>query len=156
MRESIKVGDNAYEVILDDTPGKPFVFKALRHGAEWVDLIGDNLSLAMFYRIRELEEQQNKALISKRALDRLCELSMTTVEQAEDYIKSIDEKLKRIEDGEDIYMYGMYDSVLDIIPCKLQKVINREKGIVLVSGHGDGRVLNVTKVLFKEELHTKA
>jgi hypothetical protein len=81
---------------------------------------------------------------------------MTTVEQAEDYIKSIDEKLKRIEDGEDIYMYGMYDSVLDIIPCKLQKVINREKGIVLVSGHGDGRVLNVTKVLFKEELHTKA
>lgn len=43
-----------YEIIEDIPNG---VFKALRHGQEWRDLVGDNFVLALYYRI---EEQQKR------------------------------------------------------------------------------------------------
>lgn len=46
-----KVGD--YEVIEDLRNN---TFKALRHGEEWRDLVGDNLILALIDKIEELEE----------------------------------------------------------------------------------------------------
>lgn len=58
MVEKIKV-DDKYEVIVNQESNK-FEFKALRYGQEWRNLIGDNLVLAMFYRIQELEEENNK------------------------------------------------------------------------------------------------
>lgn len=51
--ESIKL-DNKYEVIFNS---KPWTFKALRYGEEWRNLTGDNLILAMFHKIQELEEE---------------------------------------------------------------------------------------------------
>jgi hypothetical protein len=36
-------------------------FKALRYGEEWRSLAGDNLVLAMFYRIESLTERLSKA-----------------------------------------------------------------------------------------------
>ncbi len=52
--ESIKLDNGKYEVILND---KPWKFEALRYGETWRSLTGDNLVLAMFYRIQELEEE---------------------------------------------------------------------------------------------------
>jgi hypothetical protein len=49
----IKLGDK-YTVIEDFQNG---VFKALRYGEEWRNLVGDNLILAMLYRIEELENE---------------------------------------------------------------------------------------------------
>jgi hypothetical protein len=43
-----------YEVIEDFKNG---TFKALRHGEEWKDLIGDNLTLALIDKIEELEQE---------------------------------------------------------------------------------------------------
>ena len=54
MIESIKLFDGEYEVQLIDNGRK---FKALKNGLEWRDLAGDNLVLAMFYKIQELEEE---------------------------------------------------------------------------------------------------
>lgn len=48
----IKVGE--YEII-EDLQNK--IFKALRHGEEWKDLIGDNLTMALIDKIEELEEK---------------------------------------------------------------------------------------------------
>lgn len=53
-----KVKINKYEIILDNTNG--FEFKALRHGEEWRDLVGDNLILQMFYEILQLKEENEK------------------------------------------------------------------------------------------------
>lgn len=53
MEERIKV-DDKYTVIHNDNP---YVLKALRHGEEWRSLTGDNLILAMFYKIQDLQEQ---------------------------------------------------------------------------------------------------
>ena len=54
-----------YEIIEDIPNG---VFKALRHGQEWRDLVGDNFVLALYYkieeqqkRIEELERNKNAA-----------------------------------------------------------------------------------------------
>jgi hypothetical protein len=51
--ERIKI-DNKYEVVIDWGNGG---IKALRYGEEWRNLNGDNLVLAMAYRIQELEEK---------------------------------------------------------------------------------------------------
>lgn len=48
--ERIKVGDGKYELIFNNGS-----FKALRHGKEWRDLLGDGMVLALFQRIQELE-----------------------------------------------------------------------------------------------------
>jgi hypothetical protein len=48
---SVSVADGKYTVILPSGGG----LKALRYGEEWRDLTGDNLVLAMAYRIEELE-----------------------------------------------------------------------------------------------------
>lgn len=53
----VKVGE--YEVIEDLKNG---TFKALRHGLEWKDLIGDNLTMALIDRINELEEESAELL----------------------------------------------------------------------------------------------
>ncbi|MFO1442914.1 hypothetical protein KDN24_06750 [Bacillus sp. Bva_UNVM-123] len=45
---------NKYTVIEDLPNG---VFKALRHGEEWRNLVGDNLILSMLYKIEELQEE---------------------------------------------------------------------------------------------------
>lgn len=50
--ETIKI-DDKYEIVIDWPFG---VFKALRHGEEWRDLIGDNFILAMAYKIQELQQ----------------------------------------------------------------------------------------------------
>lgn len=54
-----------YEIIEDISNG---VFKVLRHGQEWRDLVGDNFVLSMYYkieeqqkRIEELENNKNAA-----------------------------------------------------------------------------------------------
>ena len=51
--EKIELESGKYTLILEDNGKK---FYALRYGEEWRDLIGDNLILAMFYRMKELEE----------------------------------------------------------------------------------------------------
>jgi len=56
MKESIKLDNGEYEVILDQD-GSNFNFHALRYGEQWRDLIGDNLILAMFYKIQDLEDK---------------------------------------------------------------------------------------------------
>ena len=55
MRESVKLDDGKYEVIFDQN-GRRSDFYALRYGEEWRSLTGDNLILAMFYRIQNLED----------------------------------------------------------------------------------------------------
>ena len=56
--DSIKV--DKYTVEVGEENGK-HVFRALRHGKEWIphmcNIEASNLTLAMFYRILELEEQ---------------------------------------------------------------------------------------------------
>lgn len=56
--ERLKINDT-YEIIVNFTGDKDTQFKCLRYGEEWRDLIGDNMILAMFYRIQELEEALN-------------------------------------------------------------------------------------------------
>jgi len=56
MKETIKLDNGKYEVILDQD-GSKFNFHALRYGEQWRDLIGDNLILAMFYKIQDLENK---------------------------------------------------------------------------------------------------
>lgn len=55
MKEIIKLDSGKYEVILDQSYGE-FNFHALRYGKEWRDLTGDNLVLAMFNKIQDLED----------------------------------------------------------------------------------------------------
>jgi len=43
-----------YTIVEDLNKGK---FEALRYGDEWRNLIGDNLILALVYKIQELEEK---------------------------------------------------------------------------------------------------
>lgn len=49
--------DGEYTVVLNET--EPYQFKALRYGEEWKSLTGDNLILALVYKIQELEEKLN-------------------------------------------------------------------------------------------------
>jgi len=56
MKESVILDSGKYEVILDQD-GSKFNFHALRYGEQWRDLIGDNLILAMFYKIQDLEDK---------------------------------------------------------------------------------------------------
>ena len=54
QRESIKLENGKYEVLVEDNGSK---FYAKRHGLEWKDLTGDKLSMVMFYTIQELAEK---------------------------------------------------------------------------------------------------
>lgn len=73
--ESIKLYDGKYEVLHSSKANEPFVFKALRYGEEWRNLTGDNLILAMFHKIQELEEkitelkEDNEILKSNLSID---------------------------------------------------------------------------------------
>ena len=55
MKELIILDSGKYEVVLDQTDGK-FNFYALRYGEKWRNLTGDNLVLAMFNKIQDLED----------------------------------------------------------------------------------------------------
>jgi hypothetical protein len=55
---SLKLCDNKYEVILDENP-KNVKFEVLRCGEEWRSLIGDNVVLALVYKIQELQDRVN-------------------------------------------------------------------------------------------------
>lgn len=50
----LKLDNNKYEIIEDLEHG---IFKAERYGEEWRDLSGDNLMLALIYKVQELERQ---------------------------------------------------------------------------------------------------
>lgn len=52
-----KFNVDEYEVIEDLGNQEKPVFKALRHGEEWKDLIGDNFVYALINRIEELEDE---------------------------------------------------------------------------------------------------
>lgn len=56
MEQQIEIGDGEYTLVMKNEPGK-FVFKSLRYGEEWRDLVGDNLVLAMFHEIEDLRER---------------------------------------------------------------------------------------------------
>ena len=47
----LKINDR-YSIVLND---KPFEFYATRYGERWRELAGDNLVLAMIYKLREQE-----------------------------------------------------------------------------------------------------
>jgi hypothetical protein len=53
----MKIELEDYTVIQEDNP---WVFKALRHGLEWRNLVGDNLVLALCYKIEDLENEVKK------------------------------------------------------------------------------------------------
>ena len=57
MKESIKLMNDKYEVVVDATASN-LAFYANRYGEAWRDLAGDKLVMAMFYRIQELEEKE--------------------------------------------------------------------------------------------------
>ena len=50
----LKLENNKYEIIEDLEHG---IFKAERYGEEWRDLSGDNLILALIYKVQKLERQ---------------------------------------------------------------------------------------------------
>ena len=54
MKEVIEI-DDTYTIEIDFKNG---IFRALRHGEEWRDLVGDNLILAMAYKIQELQDKE--------------------------------------------------------------------------------------------------
>lgn len=56
LEERISVNEK-YEIVIDWPKN---VFKALRYGEEWRELVGDNLILAMAYRIQELEQAKDQ------------------------------------------------------------------------------------------------
>lgn len=50
----LKIDDeNKYGIVLNE---KPYKFYATRYGEEWQNLVGNNLVLAMYYRIERLTE----------------------------------------------------------------------------------------------------
>lgn len=60
MRDTVELDNGKYEVVLENIQhngAHKQVFKALRNGQEWRDLVGDGLIMEMFYRILELEEE---------------------------------------------------------------------------------------------------
>lgn len=58
--------DNKYEIVLNDGNNKTkFSFYATRYGEKWKDLVGDNLMLGMFNRIKELEIENEKLKTAK-------------------------------------------------------------------------------------------
>lgn len=84
--ESIKIGDK-YELVEDLKNGR---FECLRYGETWRDLVGDNLLLAMFYRIQELEEENKQLTKEKREhedlikiIDRARKLAFLQAEEEE-------------------------------------------------------------------------
>lgn len=50
MQEERVTVNEKYEIVIDWSKN---IFKALRYGEEWRNLVGDNLILAMAYRIQE-------------------------------------------------------------------------------------------------------
>lgn len=50
---TVKISDK-YEVVIDLSNG---VFKALRYGTDWRNLVGDNLILSMVQEIEDLRER---------------------------------------------------------------------------------------------------
>jgi hypothetical protein len=52
--DRVVLRDGKYEVVQSNSPWR---FMALRNGDEWRDLTGDNLVLAMFYKIIDLQEE---------------------------------------------------------------------------------------------------
>ena len=56
----LELASGRYKIIYNDNP---YIFKALRYGEEWKDLVGDNLTLALIDKIQELEMMiENKYL----------------------------------------------------------------------------------------------
>lgn len=56
MEQRIEIGDGEYTLVTESKPNE-FIFKALRYGEEWRDLVGDGLVLAMFYEIEDLRKR---------------------------------------------------------------------------------------------------
>lgn len=52
-----KINLGEYDILFNDGNEGPFELRALRHGEDWKDLVGDNLSLMMVMKIEELEEK---------------------------------------------------------------------------------------------------
>ena len=52
----LKLDNNKYEIIEDLEHG---IFKCLRNGEEWRDLVGDNLILSLVDKIQELENENS-------------------------------------------------------------------------------------------------
>ncbi|CAH8772254.1 hypothetical protein [Paenibacillus dendritiformis] len=71
MQEERVTVNEKYEIVIDWSKN---IFKALRYGEEWRNLVGDNLILAMAYRIQELE-QVVKDKISPSSLSSLSDES---------------------------------------------------------------------------------
>lgn len=69
-----------YEVIEDINNG---IFKALRHGEEWRDLIGDNFVLSLISRIEDLEDH----LKFKQLQDKINKITNEDVIQVPDHVK---------------------------------------------------------------------
>ena len=53
----LELENGKYTIIEDLNKGK---FEALRYGDDWRSLIGDNLILALVYKVQELEEKLKK------------------------------------------------------------------------------------------------
>ena len=50
----LELDEGKYKIIFNENP---YEFKALRYDKEWRDLTGDNLILALIYKIIEMESE---------------------------------------------------------------------------------------------------
>lgn len=56
MKTEIDLDNGKYKIIMD-LESSPAIFKALRYGEEWQDLLGDNLVYFLVCRIIDQEEE---------------------------------------------------------------------------------------------------
>ncbi|WP_226035705.1 hypothetical protein [Aquibacillus saliphilus] len=84
----IKVSD--YEIIEDFENG---TFKALRHGEEWRNLIGDNLILALIDKVEDVESLKMSLQSCKYHAERIKEKGYGESMDADDIIELVDNEL---------------------------------------------------------------
>jgi hypothetical protein len=58
MTKILELANGKYTIIYDFDHPKHCVFKALRYGEEWRDLMGDNLIIELISKIEELESKK--------------------------------------------------------------------------------------------------
>lgn len=94
--ESIILDGGKYEIIIIDNGRE---FKALINGEEWRNLLGDNLILAMFYKIQGLEEKIKKLQSEKNQFFEIKSNPNDLVARFEryHYIKTYKSKARKIK-----------------------------------------------------------
>lgn len=109
--EKVRVSDK-YELVTVDNCANGFY--ANRHGEEWKDLTGDNLTLACFYKIQELEKERENLISAMGIETGECEHLIKENEELRSIITKTLWMARRYADGRSTYAPHDVNMAIDL------------------------------------------